>query len=232
MAAERAAALTEAYRILSHDERRAEYDKALAASGGGVATESAPAAERPSTSPAAQRAAPPPSAESSDPSAGRAEPPKGGQFHTERLSRDAFVRKAMVGRIQQALTAVAGDYDQAQVAGFDFACTPRKGLFSRAKGPRLLGRFVPRVDGRSVAETWSRAGQWAGSEDACVFLFGSDLAPTGELAKAINDERRKAVRTKSNVTLIPVDARTWEAHMPLDAPGIAKTLLTRLRAGA
>jgi hypothetical protein len=34
------------------------------------------------------------------------------------------------------------------------------------------------------------------------------------------------------LTLIPVDARNWEAHMPLDAPAIAKTLLARLRTGA
>mgnify|MGYP003906971261 CR=1 FL=1 len=36
----------------------------------------------------------------------------------------------------------------------------------------------------------------------------------------------------TGLTLIPVDARNWEAHMPLDAPAIAKTLLARLRTGA
>ena len=35
----------------------------------------------------------------------------------------------------------------------------------------------------------------------------------------------------TGLTLIPVDARNWEAHMPLDAPGIAKTVLARLRTG-
>ena len=36
----------------------------------------------------------------------------------------------------------------------------------------------------------------------------------------------------TGLTLIPVDAGNWEAHMPLDAPAIAKTLLARLRTGA
>jgi hypothetical protein len=31
------------------------------------------------------------------------------------------------------------------------------------------------------------------------------------------------------VTLIPVDARVWNAHMPLEAPVIAKTLAARLK---
>jgi len=33
------------------------------------------------------------------------------------------------------------------------------------------------------------------------------------------------------LTLIPVDARDWDAHMPTDAPPVAKTLLARLRSG-
>ena len=50
-----------------------------------------------------------------------------------------------------------------------------------------------------------------------------------ELARAIAEQRRRPRGTR--LTLIPVDARNWEAHMPLDAPGIAKTLLARLRTG-
>jgi len=35
----------------------------------------------------------------------------------------------------------------------------------------------------------------------------------------------------ARLTLIPVDARVWDAHMPLDAPPIAKSLLTKLKRG-
>ena len=48
---------------------------------------------------------------------------------------------------------------------------------------------------------------------------------------AINEQRRKPVRS-GKVTMIPVDMRDWEAHIPFDAPAVVKNLLTRLRAGA
>jgi hypothetical protein len=59
--------------------------------------------------------------------------------------------------------------------------------------------------------------------------MGTELAPAGELAGEIAAQRRKSRGGK--LTLIPVDARVWDAHMPLDAPAIAKTLLARLKSG-
>ena len=103
-------------------------------------------------------------------------------------------------------------------------------MFGGVKGPRLLCRFVSRVDREAVTDAWAKATKSGTPEDVvCVILTGSDLAPAGELATAIA-EQRKRQRT-ANVTLIPVDARNWDAHMPLDAPVIAKTLLARLKAG-
>ena len=63
----------------------------------------------------------------------------------------------------------------------------------------------------------------------CVLLLGTALAPAGELAGEIAEQRKKSRGAK--LTLIPVDARVWDAHMPLDAPAIAKTLLARLKSG-
>jgi hypothetical protein len=68
----------------------------------------------------------------------------------------------------------------------------------------------------------------SGSDETCIFLIGSSLAPSRELAAAIAEQRRK---TRTKVTLIPVDARDWDAHVPTDAPPVAKTLLARLRSG-
>src|SRR5262249_60635879 len=144
--------------------------------------------------PGAVPTAPPPtpSAAETQTASARTSEPEGAassqQFRAERMSRDAFVRKATMGRFQQALEAVGGDYGRAPAAGFDVACIPRGKLFTRAKGPRLLGRFVPHVDGPTVAETWARAGQWSGGEEACVFLLGSSLASAGELARAIAEQ--------------------------------------------
>ena len=220
MAADRAAELTEAYSVLSDRDRRAEYDQAL--SGAGFAAASAtppPEPHAPDTS-----AAPPPTAES--------EAPHGRQFSRERATRDEFIRKATIGRFRQAFVGVDADYDESPVRGFDLACVPKAKLFGRGKGPRLLVQFVSRVDGAAVAEAWTQAVRWGApsKEEICVFLMGSSIAPQGELADAIAAQRRKTRGAK--VALIPVDARNWDAHVPTDAPAMAKNLLARLRSGA
>ncbi len=222
MAAERAAELTEAYRILSDDGRRAEYDRAHAASGPAPApTPAAPPAD--ASSFAAGRPAPAP-VEPEPPQ------PSGSQFQKERASRDEFVRKATINRLRSAIESVDHGYDETHVSGFDIAWVPKSKLFSRGKGPRLLGRFVACVDRDAVVDAWTQAGKTGGSTDeVCVLLMGAAVAPAGELARAIAEQRR---RRGTGLTLIPVDARNWEAHMPLDAPAIAKTLLARLRTGA
>jgi curved DNA-binding protein CbpA len=224
MAAERAAELTEAYRILSHVERREEYDRALAETGGATrpARAAAPAAaqhQSASQSPAA--------AEPWSPTA-----PMSAQFKQERASRDEFVRKATLGRLRQALAAVAVGYEESPMRGFDVALVPKKPLFGRSKNPRLLGRFVADLDRAAVADAWLQAVKWGETrtDEVCVLLMGTSLASAGELAGEIAEQRRKSRAAK--VTLIPVDARVWDAHLPLDAPAIAKTLLARLKSGS
>ena len=228
MAAVRASELTEAYRILSDAGQRAEYDRTLGAAPAGAA---APASAPPST-PQAES----PASDTSRPSAGGsarrpAEPPAGGVVTQERATRDEWFLKATVARFRQALALVAGDYDAAHVRGFDIACVPKSKLFGK-KGPRLLGRLVTRIDGPAVADAWAQAGKWSApaSDEICVFLIGTSLAPARELADAIAEQRKKS-RSKGTVTLIPVDARDWNAHMPTDAPTVAKNLLARLRSG-
>src|SRR6185436_1435191 len=155
----------------------------------------------------------------------------GPQFKQERARRDEFVRKATLSRLRQALEQVGGDYDETDVDGFDMACVPKSKLFARSKNPRLLGRFVSVLDREAVAEAWTDAVKWADAKknDVCILLMGTSLAPAGELAAEIANQRRKS--RSGSLTLIPVDARVWDAHMPLDAPAIAKSLLTRLKTG-
>jgi hypothetical protein len=224
MAAERAAELTEAYRILSDEARRAEYDRARAASAPGAAASSG--GPMPAGAPART---------TSEPVASPVEPDapgsSGSQFQKERASRDEFVRKATINRLRSAIESVGSGYGETQVKGFDVAWAPKSKLFTRGKGPRLLGRFVACVDRNAVADAWTLAGKTGGSGDeVCVLLMGSAVAPAGELALAIAEQRRRQRGMK--LTLIPVDARNWDAHMPFDAPGIAKTLIARLRTGA
>jgi len=240
MAAGRAAELTEAYRILSDEGRRAEYDRQIAAEAGATADVERPpqgrAAEpaRPAsqaTRPGAAESAGPHTAPPPPPPPSEPEAPRGSRFTQERASRDAFVRKALVGRVRQALDVVAGGYDTHEVRGFDVALNPKKKLFGGTKGPHLLVRFVETVNGDSITDAWTQAAKAFPTDDVCVFLMGSGIAPAGELAAAIAEQRRKT-HGKSKVTLIPVDSRDWDARIPTDAPPVVRTLLTRLRTGA
>jgi hypothetical protein len=223
MAAVRAAELTEAYRILSDENRRAEYDRTIAA---GAAAAPTPQHQTPSPAASQPAYAPPPPPPPRDP-----EPSGGGSFVQERATKDQFVRKALLGRFLRALDAVAADYDRTDIRGFDIACAPKSKFFARGKGPKLLGRFVARVDAETVADAWMTAlKSGTASDEVCVFLMGSSMASEGELETAIKDQRRKS--RGARVTLIPIDARDWDARMPIDAPPVAKTLLDRLRTGA
>jgi curved DNA-binding protein CbpA len=227
MAAERAAELTEAYRILSDEQRRAAYDRALAAPENVAAGFSDPgSAARKAVSRPAPGADPAHSFASSAASGFNRGAEKEA-FSRERATRDHVVRRATFGRVRQALDAIGG-YDPSAAQGFDVAWLPKSRLFTRGKGPRLAGRLVPRIDADSIAGACSEAGRWAGSEHVCVFLMGTDLAATSELARAVADQRR---RSGSRVTVIPVDARTWEAHLPVDAPAVVKRVLDRLKTG-
>jgi curved DNA-binding protein CbpA len=235
MAAIRATELTEAYRILSDVPRRAEYDTMRAST-----SPSAASSPPPPSPPGDAHATAAPSAahEPAAPSAGHGDaPPKtraAPQFVEERAIRDQFMRKATIGRFRQMLALVAGaGYDESPVAGFDVSWTPKAKLFARTKGPRILGRFVPRVDGASVVDAWTDARRLIAKPDdeICIMLLGSELAPQRELADAIAEQRRRPSRG-GRVTLIPVDTSVWDAHLPTDAPAVARELLKRLRRGA
>jgi curved DNA-binding protein CbpA len=217
MAAGRAAALTEAYRVLSNVAQRADYDRALA-----TAPHAAPPPGNTSTAPspaATPSATPPP------------EPARASPFSKERAGADSILRKATLAKIRQALALAGNDYEETQVRGFDIALAPKPRMFGGGKRPRVLGRFAEPVDAAAVAESWSLAvkGIPSPKDEICVFLLGSSVAPARELADAIAEQRRKYRTAK--LTIIPLDVRTWDAHVPLDAPGICKDLLTRLKSG-
>jgi hypothetical protein len=174
---------------------------------------------------------PPPSGAGAAAQAGAS---KGEWFSEERATRDEYVRKAILSRFRQVFAqAMGGSYDESSARGFDIAFTPKAKLFGRGKGPRLLGRFVARVDADAVGDTWGQIGKLNApeSEEVCVLLMGAAMAPRKELETAIFTARRRARGAGAKVTVIPVDTRVWDAHMPVDAPEAAKNLLARLRGG-
>jgi hypothetical protein len=213
MAAGRAAELTEAYRVLSNERDRAEYDRGLVLGEGAAPLPR----ERP---PSPGR-----------PPARDAEPPRRPSAYTkDRASRDRFVRQATLDRIRKTFALVGADYNETQIRGFDMALLPRPKLFGAAAGPCILGRFIEPVNGAAVADAWAMAVKGTSAKDeVCVLLLGSLVAPARELAEAIAEQRRR--NRSVNISIIPVDVRTWDAHMPVGAPPVCRDLLTRLRTG-
>jgi DnaJ domain len=221
MAAIRAAELTEAYRVLSDDARRAEYDRGASIPTVVPAEAETASVEAPTS---VEHDAPgdrvPPSDADSEYST---------MFLPERASRDEFVRKATLARLRQTFAALDGAYDESEARGFDLVWMPKSRRFgSLSGGPRVLVRFVSSVDGRSVAEAWWHAAKWACGEQVTVLLVGPTVAPTGELARSIAEQRLKTRGT--NVGLIPMNANTWHAHVPTDTPPLCRTLVMRLQA--
>jgi hypothetical protein len=135
-------------------------------------------------------------------------------------------------RFRTALTGEFGRWDELPLAGFEIACVPKPPFWSLKLPPRVLGRFVGQVDGPAVTETWTMATRIPKDtqRDFCVvFLMGPAIAPAGELAAAINDQRRKPLSIGGKLIMVPVNTRTWSAHIPTDAPPVVKALLARLK---
>src|SRR6185436_16241125 len=206
LAADRAAELTEAWRILSDAGRKAEYDKSIA---GDAGTTAAPTVVKPEASPEPERPA--------------HRPPE--QFTQERASRDTFIRKATIDRVRQSFVQVAGaSHEETRARDFDFVAVPRsRGIFSRGKGLSVVARFVARVEAAAVADAWTQAMRSGlPCEEICVMLMGPAVVAARELADAIAEQRRKTARGGPRITLIPINSSVWDAHIPTDAPALDK----------
>jgi hypothetical protein len=117
------------------------------------------------------------------------------------------------------------------VQGFDIVCVPKPAFFSLRLPARVLGRFVEQVDAATVAESWALASRMKkdSQRDLLVFVMAARLAPAGELATAIAEQRRKPMPAGGKLVLIPVSTLNWNAHVPTDAPPVVKSLLARLK---
>jgi hypothetical protein len=230
IASVKAAELTEAYKVLTDATLRAQYDEQLASGG-------APARE-PVTPP------PPPPVETARPAAARPapdarphaepSPPSGSSvFQHERAASSDLVLRVARERFKSALASEFGQYEDLRLQGFDVCAVPKPAFFSMKFPPRVFGRTVPMVDAAAVRDAWTLAARSPKDKqrDLCVFLMGPAVAPPGELAAVINEERRKPMAAGGKLVLVPVNTRTWAAHVPADAPPVVKSLLARLKSG-
>jgi hypothetical protein len=226
IAASKAAQLTLAYKTLTDKGARAEYDAQRSHDG----APAPPPVEPPA--PASPSAGAPRVATCQEPPAEEAPRPAAeSPFAAERAGAGDLVRRAMLARFKMALQNEFGAYDEVPVQGFDITCIPKASRWSLKQPPRVVGRFVPRVDGQALGESWSLAARMKRDEkrELCVFVMGPIVAPVGELAAAITEQRRKPAPAGGKLIVVPVNTQTWAAHVPTDAPPVVKSVLSRLK---
>ena len=235
IAAVKAGELTQVYKTLTEASLRAEYDTQLTS---GAAAP--PDRARPASPPQAQDAPSGPETTERSASEGTSPPepePAPGRrsvFSQDRAGASDLVRKAAVMRFRQATNGEFGQSEEAPVQGFDVVCVPpKRGFFSRSVLPRILGRFVPQVDAAAVQESWAMASRIKRDDqrDLCVFIMGPVVAPAVDLGRAIAAQRRKPMPAGGKLVMVPVNTRTWSAHIPNDAPPAVKALIARLQSG-
>ncbi len=219
MAATRAAELTVAYKTLSDDALRAEYDIKLAE---GLPPVPHVTVTNPPAAATVVQAAPPaeefPAHETPVPASGRS------RFESERAGRDVIIRRAVAARVQSVIEGLYGRMDTPAVRGFDLALVPTaKPRLLSAPLPRVLVKAVETVDADVLNEAWanaSRARIHAGRSPVVVLLFGKRIAPQAELGRALQALERQP-RTPGRpheIALVPVDAADWNCRLP---PGVS-----------
>jgi hypothetical protein len=207
----KAAELTQAYKTLSDQSLRAEYDAQLTSAATGATSATVPPSPVPPTE----------SERTPEPAALRS-------------GASDLVRKAAVQRFRQAVTREFGACEEPAIPGFDIMCAPPKsGFLARTVPPRLMARVVDQVNAAAVQESWTLAARMKRDDhrEACLFLMGTSVAPAAELGRAINEQRRRPAPAGTKVVVVPVNTRTWSAHIPTDAPPQVKAVLARLAAG-
>jgi hypothetical protein len=227
IAVSKAAELTQAYKTLSDAIARAEYDATLEPAASAAASPS-PSHASPAAPPFAEPAPRSPrSPFVDDPTAAGG----GSLFATERAGATDLILKATVARVRRAVEQEFAKAESVTAPGFDLAQSPVKtGLFAKTL-PIVVGRFVPQVTGAAVRETWRMAVRIRKEpqRDVCVFVLAPTVAPAGELAVAIAEQRRRAVPGGGRIIMVPVNTQNWNAHVPTDAPPVVKSLLTRMK---
>jgi hypothetical protein len=228
MASSRAAELTSAYKVLTDAAARAEYDAALeegrsfippAAHGTSApAAAAAPAVDEPAV------VDPPVAIPMADATYRR--------FEQERAGRDEIVRRAILARATDVVTRFVGDGDTRPIKGFDVACLTRSRphLFRRTPPVSVLVRHATIVDAAVAGDAWMCAVKAKLPQKPIVLLLiGNALAPASELARVIEDQRRRHPSQADTLFPVPVDARDWSAKIPTNSPEPVRALVDKLR---
>lgn len=229
LAAERAAELTEAYRVLMDDSLRRSYDAERGAGGSTPSTPPPPPAEEPraaeparDTRPRAETPPPPPPPVQ-EPVRPKPEPSAG---------RDTFVRRMALSKFRDAVERALDGVTSMPARGFEasYLVKGKRSLFGKSVPERMLTAYVGNITPDEVTDLGQHALSARGAATAVtVFALGDTLSAPADLSAAVMALRRKA---PPGVTLmvVPVDVRDWSTLMPKDASANARAVIAQLTA--
>ncbi|HUF23678.1 MAG TPA: J domain-containing protein [Vicinamibacterales bacterium] len=225
LAAERAAELTEAYRVLMDASLRAAYDEERGKPTG------AETAWRPPAPPETPAAEPPPGA-----ARARAEaPPEPPPREAKRPQADGggtFVRRMAINKIRNAIERALEGVTSMPAPGFEagYLVKGKRSLFGKAVPERVLTAYVGSVTAGAVTSLGQQALAARGAVTALtVFALGESVGPAPEISSAVTALKRRA---PAGVTLsvVPLNVRDWSAMMPKDASANARSVIAQLTA--
>ena len=229
MAATRAAELTVAYKTLSDEALRAEYDAKLA---DGVPTPPhIPTPHPPVDTPIVEPAPPreeTPVYKTPVPTSGRS------RFESERAGRDVIIRRAVAVRVQGVIEALYGRMDTPTVRGFDIALVPTaKPRLLSTPLPRVLVKVVETVDAAVLNEAWgnaARARVHSGKSPVVVLLFGKHITPQPELMRAWQalERQPRSPDRPHEIALVAIDAADWHCRLPPGVSAAVKKLIEHI----
>lgn len=226
LAAERAAELTEAYRVLMDEGLRAVYDRERRGNGEAPADAAPPAPPEPAARTTASRPKPPPTPPPK-PEPARPKGPAAPQG-----SRDAFVRRMSMSRFRDAIERALDGVTSMPARGFEasYLVKGKRSLFGKVAPERLLSAYVGDVTAEAITKLGQDAiGGRGSATHLTVFALGDALAPASDLSAAIVGVRKRA---PGGVTLqvVPLDVRDWSAMMPRDASANVRAVIAQLNA--
>lgn len=230
MAATRAAELTVAYKTLSDQALREQYDASLAGAGPPPAVPHHPP-ETPSAPIAAEpRVQPPVESDSQTPI-----PASGPRlFESERAGRDLILKRAITGRVRAAVETLYGSVELPAVRGFDAALVPvAKPRFLGSHPPRVLVKVNEVADAAAIADAWSLADRsrvHAGKSPVVVLLFGRQLSPPRELLKAMDaaTRQRRSPDGPGELVVVVVSSADWTCLTPEAISPALRKLIDRI----
>ena len=158
-------------------------------------------------------------------------PPRGDWgFSDDRAEAMELVRRAVLGRVRQALQQEFGSCEETPEHGFDVVGTSPKTW--RRGQLRVLVRLVPAVDAPAVEDIAAKAQRLMrdNAREICLFVMGQAVAPVADLGRTVDDLRRRSLQTGCTLIVVPIDTRTWSAHVPASAPSMVRALVQRLQA--